>query len=182
MTTNETAPVKPVLLLNTPVMVALFKEILLAEITQPGGKWNSASPKGHAELFAGIECRVKGDDEEEGITIPLLKNNYNFNDSNWVNVPKNLERLSACAKAANDGKDVSKKDIVASLEHIKNTLKKAEKHVVVAKPSSKETQEATAAQIDAAIQANADDGETIGDAAAKKAEAKPEKKSGQKAA
>ena len=125
----------PILRLNTPMMVAIFSEALLPEITKEGGRWASANPKGHADLFKDLQVKVKGDDEPAGIFLgdepyALLKNNYNYNDSNWVNMAAVTEKLMGIAKKANGGKDVTKKDISAMLLEIKETLKKAPKAVV----------------------------------------------------
>lgn len=132
------------LVLSTKIQVAIFNEMLLSQITDPAGHWARANPKGHHEVFADMKVKVAGDGEQTGVfdaegkPLGLRKNNYNFNDSNWVNIPEVTEKLMAIAKKANGGKEMSKKDIVSNLLHIKDIMKTAPKAMapVIAKTAA----------------------------------------------
>ena len=97
-----------------------------------------------------------------------MKNNYNFNDSNWVNEALVLAKLMSVAKAANGGVEVPKKAVSESLADIKEILKASAKAIPVkAKPAATATTqtpspEAIAAAQQVMAQAAAEE-ETIGD-------------------
>lgn len=112
----EVIPALPgTLNLRNPIQVAIFKEMILGEMTH--GKWAKTRPLEHAKPW--LVANVAVDPNNLGITFSAQKVNYNVNDSNWVNQPEITKKLLAVATAANGGKDMSKKAVVAELVDMK---------------------------------------------------------------
>lgn len=115
------------IVLANPVQVALFRDALLPEIINEGGRWNKVRPFDHAIPFQGsIKIVSRREDEPLGVNFHASKLNYNFNDSHWVNDDEVTPRLLAVASKAAK-REVSKKELYNELASIKEILKASPK-------------------------------------------------------
>lgn len=117
-----TITIKNTLFLANAVQVALFKEAILPQIINEGGRWNLVKPTKHAEAMVGLKVVVGKEGDIQGFNFNALKKNYNVNDSNWVNDKSVTPVLLAIASKAAK-KEVSKKELYFQLESIKEIMK-----------------------------------------------------------
>lgn len=117
---------------RNPIQAALFNDYLRAQIIEAGGRWNGIKTKGHVEPFQTSKAVVAKEGEVLGLTFAAPKRNYNFNDSTYVNVAENLDKLTEIATKANKGTKVEKKELGFQLADLKEIFKNSPQPAPVA--------------------------------------------------
>lgn len=116
-TTEDPLAGKSVLFVANPIQKALFEDCILPEMR--AGKWSGKSQANLVKPWLEVVVVVAKEGQKLGRNFDAQKSNWNVNDSNWTNPEANYRRLSAAARAANQGKEMAKKALIGELVDLK---------------------------------------------------------------